>query len=250
MSSKYDHRISLCIQRKDKAVRMQLLTKPTAPMKTDPNDTSKKVLDKDGEEWVIYQIRLKKYIDCITKLEDDLQQKYDMIIGHCSPAMEQLLTTINNFDKIKEQADSINLLKSIEQICYNYQPHEYPPLEAWEALDKLGKAIQPQDVIESDHYESIKTIVEVCKASGINFPLLCTHTVDMVMATLSADGTIVHQGKYKDGGYFKLTEDHRDLVNEKAEEIFIATRLLSLSLNKKFGASKQELRNDLVKGKR
>lgn len=39
------------------------------------------------------------------------------------------------------------------------------------------------------------------------------------------------------------------MVDQLAEEICIATRLLSLASNKKFAASKQELRNDLVKGK-
>ena len=38
-------------------------------------------------------------------------------------------------------------------------------------------------------------------------------------------------------------------MNDRAEEIYIATRLLSLSSNKKFLASRQELRNDLFKGK-
>ena len=69
------------------------------------------------------------------------------------------------------------------------------------------------------------------------------------MTILSANGTIVYKGKYIDGGYFKLTGDHRDLVDERTEDICIATKLLSLSSNKKFGGSKQELRNDLVKEK-
>lgn len=38
-------------------------------------------------------------------------------------------------------------------------------------------------------------------------------------------------------------------MNDRADEICIATRLLSLSSNKKFSAIKQELRNDLIKGK-
>lgn len=56
-------------------------------------------------------------------------------------------------------------------------------------------------------------------------------------------------GKYKDGDYFNLTNSERNLVDKRAEEICIATRLLSLSSNKKFSGSKQELRNDLLKGK-
>ena len=60
--------------------------------------------------------------------------------------MEQSLAVVKDFDVIKEEADSIKLLKTIEQICYNYQLHEYPPLGAWEASDRLGKAIQPENV--------------------------------------------------------------------------------------------------------
>lgn len=150
---------------------------------------------------------------------------------------------------IKEKADSIKLLNTVELICYNYQPHEHPPLGAWESLNKLGKAIQPENVLETDHYETIKTIVEVCKASGVNFALMCTHTVDMVISTLAKEGLISKGGKFKDGTYFDLDNAERELVNDKAEETCIATRLLSLSSNKKFSASKQELRNDLVKGK-
>ena len=49
------------------------------------------------------------------------------------------MSGVNDFDIIKEEADSIKLLKTIGQICYNYQLHKYPPLGAWEALDKLRK---------------------------------------------------------------------------------------------------------------
>ena len=71
----------------------------------------------------------------------------------------------------------------------------------------------------------------------------------MVMMMLRKEGIIVYKGNYKDGGYFQLREEHRELVDERAEDICIATRLLSLSSNKKFAASKQELHEDLVKGK-
>ena len=80
---------------------------------------------------------------------------------------------------------------------------------------------------------------------------LCTHAVDMAMVTLVKDDSITVSGggTYKKGDYFSLRNDHRELVDDKTEEIMIATRLLSLSSNKRFAASKQELRNDLVKDK-
>ena len=73
LSSKYDHRVKSCIQHKDKSIGVRLLTKPTAPMKKDSDDSSNEILDKGGEKWVVYQIKRKKYIDRITKIDDDLQ---------------------------------------------------------------------------------------------------------------------------------------------------------------------------------
>ena len=95
-------------------------------------------------------------------------------------------------------------------------------------------------MLEADHYELVKTMVEVCKTSGVIFALLCTHTVDMVVNMLHNEGEISLTGKYKDGIYLKLNDDERELVNDRAEEICIATRLLSPSSNKKFSASKQD----------
>ena len=95
----------------------------------------------------------------------------------------------------------------------------------------------------------MKTIVEVCKASGINFPLLYTHTIDMAIKSLNKEDAITATGGYKDGTYFSLGQAMREVVSQRAEEICIANRMLSPVLNKKFAASKQELRIVLVKGK-
>ena len=84
--------------------------------------------------------------------------------------MEQDLSAIKGHKLMKEEADSIKLIKTIEQIFYNYQPHEYPPLGVWETIDVLRKSIQPENVLEADHYETVNTMIEVFKASGVNFP--------------------------------------------------------------------------------
>jgi len=123
-----------------------------------------------------------------------------------------------------------------------------PPLGAWESLDRLAKTKQPDDVSEANHHEIFKTIVEVCKASTINFALMGTSNVDMAMKALAKSGKISKTGTFKDGTYFNLSEDERALVHDMAEEICLSTRFLPLSSNKIHGASKQELNNYLVKG--
>ena len=71
----------------------------------------------------------------------------------------------------------------------------------------------------------------MCKASRINFAVMCSANVDMAMAELYATRAITKQVTYKDGGYFKINETERKLVDDRAEEICLSTRFLSLSSN-------------------
>ena len=141
----------------------------------------KNVIDKDGEDYVIYQIKLKQYISDLSKYTDSLEKCFSEIMGQCSPGMEQALEGEGTYASIEAISDSIGLIKMLERICYNYQSHEYPPLGAWESMDRLCNLKQPEFVSESDHHENFKTMVEVCKANGINFALLFSHNIDAAM---------------------------------------------------------------------
>jgi len=78
------------------------------------------------------------------------------------------------------------------------------------------------------------------------FSIMCSANVDMAMKTLFKEGKITKGGSYKDGPYFTLVDDERKIVDSMAEDICLFTRLLSS--NRLHSASKQELRNDLIKG--
>ena len=259
IGSNYDHRVYKAFEYKDKSKGLNLLTKPTAPkikkiiqeatigLNSVLIGKEVEVIDKDGEAYVEYQLYLKQYLSDGTKFNSDIEKLFSLLLGQCSPSMEQSLAGEKNFKDIKEKSDSIALIQVIERICYNYQSHEFAPLSGWDSLDRLTAARQPDDVLESEHYEKFKTIIEVCKASGINFSVMCSANVDMAIKSLNLVGEISTSGTYKDGTYFKLTEDERELVDQKAEEICLATRFLSLSSNKLHSQSKQELQNDLIK---
>jgi len=223
-------------------------------MKTDSDDKKKEIMDRDCEDFIEYQIEINKYVDRKNKLDDDIQQIFNIVYGQYIPGMQQKLESDSEFKKIKDNADSVELLKIIERISYNYQPHEYTPLGAWDDLDKLGRTRQSDEMNESEQFEKFKTVIKVYKVSGIDFPLLCTHTVDISMRTLREEGVNACKGTYKGNtsgkeSYLNLNDVTKALVNERAEDICIVTRLLSLASNKKLVASKQELKNDLVKGK-
>ena len=162
--------------------------------------------------------------------------------------MQRNLESSEEYSGIKERSDSIALIKLLEKICYSYRAHEYTPLGAWEALDKLADMKQPDDLHEVKHYESFRSVTEMCKASGVNFATMCSANVNMAMKTLKAEGKIADARTYEDGTYFQLSMDDRTLVDNMAKERCLSTRFLSLASNKLHSASKQELRNDMVKG--
>ena len=162
--------------------------------------------------------------------------------------MEQSLESDDKYNDVKEKSSSIELIKMFKRICYNYQSYEYPPLGAWEVIDRLGHFRQPsKGMSKADHYESFKTMVEVCKANDVNFAVLYGANVYMATKILFKQSKVLEDGIYKDGTYFKLTKDDRKLVDGMVEEICMSTRFLVLSSNELHSTSKQELKNDIVK---
>ena len=115
-------------------------------------------------------------------------------------------------------------------------------------MDKLVQDHQLDNVSRASHYEKFKTFVEVCKANGVNFSVIYSTDVDMAIKVLYKEGKITTDGTYRKGTYFALTTTERALVDEMAEDICLSTRFISLASNKLHAQSKQELKNDLIKG--
>lgn len=97
---KYDHRVYKAFEYKDKSKGTNLLTKPKAPMTKkivqvatlgeDSKMIGKEVtdIDKDGEDYVEYQINLKQYMSDLTKFNSDLEKIFSLLLGQCSPSIE------------------------------------------------------------------------------------------------------------------------------------------------------------------
>lgn len=106
----------------------------------------------------------------------------------------------------------------------------------------LGRAKQLEDEQEVSHYESFRTIMKVCKASGLNFVLMYDAYINMVMEQLYSNRTMSKSGKFKDEVYYTLSGGDRKCVDKMAEEICLSTILLLLHNNKLHYKSKQELK--------
>ena len=80
-------------------------------------------------------------------------------------------------------------------------------------------------------------MVDVTKAIGINFTATSKLSVEDTMNVLKLERSVSLDGKYDDN-YFELNKDERALVNSRAEEAFLSTRMLLLACNKAHYRSK------------
>ena len=92
----------------------------------------------------------------MSKYTDNLKKLFSEIIGQCITGMEQSLEGLSTYASIDDTSDSIALMKILERTCYSYQSHEYPPLEAWESIDRLSSLKQLELVSESEYHEKFK----------------------------------------------------------------------------------------------
>lgn len=102
-------------------------------------------------------------------------------------------------------------------------------LSGWNSLAMLATTCQPEDTLESDQYDKFKTIVKVCKASGVNFSVLCSTNIDMAIAELNSTSEIKKTGTYKSGVYFKVEDSEMNVDDDRANKTCISTRFLSLT---------------------
>ena len=168
-----------------------------------------------------YQVELKQYITDKNKYKAEIQRCFNIIMGQCSPTVERNLEGDDSYAELRSKADSIGLIKLLEKICYNYRAHEYKPLGAWTSITKLSTLVQPEGVHETKHYDTFRSTVEMCKASGVNFATMCNANIDIAMTTLRDEHKITTTGTFSEGAYHNLTADERKLVDEMAEEIQI-----------------------------
>lgn len=68
----------------------------------------------------------------------------------------------------------------------------------------LGKKIQSENIPQSEHFDKFGTIIKVCKASGVNFNLMCLANVDMNIKESSESRDLSKSGTFKDRTYFLL----------------------------------------------
>ena len=111
----YCQRVYTAFEYNHKQKETKLINKPTAPMVTKVMQAgdvkkygeykvmgeSRLVLDRDREDFVMYQFEVKQYTEYNNKVSGETERCYILLIGQCSPSMEHTLYRDKDFKKIK-----------------------------------------------------------------------------------------------------------------------------------------------------
>src|SRR5210317_802581 len=92
---------------------------------------------------------------------------YSLIWGQCTANMKAKLKTLSDYEKIKEDLDTIKLLISIKEIYYNFQDKKYAPSAIYKALDMFVNCKQTEDMSDQRFLDKYNDAVRHMKTSGI-----------------------------------------------------------------------------------
>ena len=81
--------------------------------------TTKIEIDKDSEVFFEYQSELQEYIDRECNYNEDTQKHFTIVLGQCSPDIEELLKLEATYNESNTKYDSIGLMKLVEKLCYS-----------------------------------------------------------------------------------------------------------------------------------
>jgi Reverse transcriptase (RNA-dependent DNA polymerase) len=73
----------------------------------------------------IWDEQVKKYVERLEKLEDNLKAIYAVIWGQCSENMQNKIKSIDDFEEKNKSCDCVWLLQSIRKVTYNFEDRRY-----------------------------------------------------------------------------------------------------------------------------
>ena len=114
----------------------------------------------------IWKIQIRKYVDQITTLQENIKTAYSLIWGQCSEPMRAKLESQANHAEASGSYDAIRLLINLRSIMFNHQDHKYVVQSLHMSKQKFYLCSQSKDMSTEDYLERFKNCYEVIKQTG------------------------------------------------------------------------------------
>jgi hypothetical protein len=115
---------------------------------------------------VVWKTRVQQFIAREDKLDENLRNLYSLIWGQCTDIMRQKVEATVGYNEISEQANSIELLKIIKTIAFNFQSQKHLPHALHEAKRRCYSLIQTRNMTTQAYLELFQNTVDVIEHTG------------------------------------------------------------------------------------
>ena len=118
-------------------------------------------------EIMIYNEEVKEAVKERKRMKQDLEKLYSIIWGQSSLAMRAKVRTIQGYDIMRDQQNSIMLMQEIKKICYNFQEKNYVPASIHTVLDRFINCKQKEDMSDQKYLDQFNDAVRTLKSYNI-----------------------------------------------------------------------------------
>lgn len=81
----------------------------------------------------------------LAKIEQAMMGLFHTLLGQCDDFLKGKLRNRSDFKTLEAAGDTIGLAKAIEEEGYSLRKSEYPPFNAWKALQRLSKTVADRE---------------------------------------------------------------------------------------------------------
>jgi len=141
---------------------------PPAEPGNNATDTEKRIWEK----------KVDTYVKRESIYEQNLETMYSVILGQCSDAMRAKLESQDEFERIADESDAVELLKLIKGIAFNFQSQKYPVQSVQETIRHFYLLRQDKQMTCQAYLElftNSKDVVEHCGGLIGDHPGLIDH---------------------------------------------------------------------------
>ena len=89
------------------------------------------------------------YFKRVSTLERNLENLYSLVWLQCEPAMQDKIKTLRNYTAMKDDCDSLALLKAIREVTFSFESQKYHPVQIVELVNKLSGLRQTKNMTNS-----------------------------------------------------------------------------------------------------
>jgi hypothetical protein len=139
---------------------IESLARPTLTQPVDLPDDATKTENKIWDEEVKEHVKRKRY------LEENLCTLYSLIWGQCTEVIRARIEAINGYDAVSAQGNSIELLKAIKALVYDFESQKYRTLAIHEAMRRFYHLYQEKGATCQTYLEKFHNTVDVLEHCG------------------------------------------------------------------------------------